>query len=411
LASAPAGTDTSSTGQPPVSQPQTPQAGSTTPTTPATGTSSTPATSGGTSTPTGGTSTSGGNTPQPGDTTGTGGNTGNTGNTGGTGTGTPATADATQARLQRPLGIARDSAGNLYVADAGNFTIRKIATSGVVTTLAGSPGASGSSDGIGAAARFSVLKGLAIDAAGNLYAVDANAVRKITPAGTVTTLAGSAGVAGDVDGAGTAARFNQPWGIAVDSAGTVYVADTQNALVRRITPDGVVSVHAGTRGVRRLLGDAPTAPVFFNPMGIAGDGQGNLYITDWLGPPAPNIPEGSTFIRRIAANGAVSTVAGSLNGETGPGAFMDTFAIAADGAGNVYVAKLNSIRRVSATGTISTVAGPVAQFQSLEGITIDSAGSLYVTDNANHTVSKVSQAGEVTLVAGRAGEAGSANTP
>lgn len=324
---------------------------------------------------------------------------------------TPATADATNARFNQPLGIAVDSGGNLYVADALNNTIRKIAPSGVVTTLAGSPGVSGNADGIGAAARFSFLKGIAVDSAGNVYAVDNSAIRKITPAGVVTTLAGASGVLGDADGAGATARFSRPWGIAVDAAGNLYVADTGNFLVRKITPAGVVSTHAGTRGMRGTANGSAASATFLGPMGIAIDTGGNLYLTDWFGPPAPNIPEGSTFIRRIAADGGVTTMAGNFNGETGPAAFSDTFALAADGAGNVYVAALRSVRKVSPTGTISILAGPSDQFQVLDGIAIDGSGTLFVTDESNHTISRVTQAGTITLVAGKPGESGSTDEP
>jgi len=324
--------------------------------------------------------------------------------------GTTQPPDATQARFNQPLGIARDSSGNLYVADSANHTIRKITPAGSVTTLAGTAGASGSSDGTGAAARFSALKGIAVDGAGNLYVVDNSAVRKVSPLGVVTTLAGAVGELGDADGAGSAARFRRPWGIAVDGAGNAYVADTENLLVRRVTPGGVVSTHAGTRGMRGRADGSTASATFLGPMGIAIDAGGNLYLTDWFGPPAPNIPEGSTFIRRIGTDGSVSTLAGTMNGETGPGAFMDTFAITADGSGNVFVAALRSVRRVSATGTTTSVATGT-DFQSLNGITIDGTGNLYVTDVSGHTVSRVTQSGEITVVAGRSGEPGSANTP
>lgn len=320
------------------------------------------------------------------------------------------TPDATQARFNQPLGIARDGVGNLYVADSASHTIRKISPTGVVTTLAGTAGASGSNDGTGAAARFSALKGLAVDSGGNVYAVDNSAIRKISPLGVVTTLAGVAGEPGDADGTGSAARFRRPWGIAVDAAGNAYVADTENLVVRRITPAGVVSTHAGTRGMRGRADGSAASATFLGPMGIAIDTGGNLYLTDWFGPPAPNIPEGSTFIRRIGADGSVSTVAGTMNGEAGPGAFMDTFAITADGSGNVWVAALRSVKRVSATGTITTVATG-ADFQSLNGIASDGVGTLYVTDVSSHTVSRVTQGGEITLVAGKPGEPGAANVP
>lgn len=337
----------------------------------------------------------------------------NGGTSGGTtnGNDTPAPPDATQARFNQPIGIAIDRDGNLYVADSMNYTIRKIAASGAVNTLAGTPGASGSTDGIGAAARFSFLKGVAVDGAGVVYAVDGNAIRKITPAGTVTTLAGAIGETGNADGPGSVARFAQPWGIAVDATGKLYVADTGNSLVRAVSTAGVVSTHAGTRGMRGTANGSTATATFLGPMGVALDAGNNLYLTDWYGPPAPNIPEGSTFIRRIGADGTVSTLAGNFGGETGPAAFMDTFAIAADASGNVYVAAMRSIRRVSSTGTVSTLAGPSEQFQVLQGILIDGAGNLFVTDASNHTVSRVGQNGAITPVAGMTGEAGSRDAP
>lgn len=331
--------------------------------------------------------------------------------TGASSSGTPATADATRARFSQPLGVAVDGSGNLYVADAQNYTIRKIAPSGIVTTLAGTPGASGSTDGTGATARFSFLKGIAVDGSGNVYAVDNSAIRKITPAGVVTTLAGVSGVTGDADGTGAAARFRQPWGIAADADATLYVADTDNYLVRKISPAGVVTTHAGTRGMRGTANGSTATATFLGPKGIARDSAGNLYLTDWYGPPAPNIPEGSTFVRRIGADGSVTTIAGNFHSETGPAAFSDTFAIAADAAGNVYLAALRSVRKVSATGAVSTVAGPGEQFQVLNGIAIDNAGNLFVTDESAHTVSRVAQDGSMTLVAGKPGESGSADVP
>ncbi|WP_136414117.1 hypothetical protein [Herbaspirillum sp. ST 5-3] len=320
-------------------------------------------------------------------------------------------ADATKARFNQPVGIASDSNGNLYVADSGNYTIRKIASSGVVTTLAGSPGISGDADGTGPAARFGNLKGLAVDAAGNVYVVDSNAIRKIAPSGAVSTVAGMPAASGDADGSGAAARFNQPWGIASDAAGNLYVADGGNYLIRKITPAGVVTTYAGTRGMRGTANGMRDAATFLGPQGIAIDPAGSLYVTDWYGPPAPNIPEGSTFIRKIAASGQVSTMAGNFNGETGPALFLDTFAITADASGNVYLAAGRSVRKVSSSGATSTIAGPTDQFDSLYGITIDGAGNLFVSDTSANAIDKVTQDGSITLVAGKRGEAGSTDAP
>ena len=320
-----------------------------------------------------------------------------------------ASADATLARFNRPLGITTDGAGNLYVVDSYNFTIRKITKSGVVTTLAGSPGVSGTADGTGTAARFTSPKNIALDSNGNLYVVDSNAIRKITPQGSVTTLAGKADTTGNADGTGADARFNQPWGIAIDAAGNLYVGDTQNYLVRKITKDGVVTTAAGSRNARgNLNGDKATA-TFVGPRGIAIDGGGNLYVTDWYGPPAPILAQGSSFIRKIAPNGDVTTLAGNFGtGNTAP-LFLDLDAIVADASGNTYITYRQTIRKVSPTGAVSAFVGPTQQFDALQGITLDATGTLYVTDT--YTFDKVAQDGAITIIAGKFGEMGSADTP
>ena len=143
------------------------------------------------------------------------------------------------ARFNFPFGVATDVAGNVYVADQSNHTIRKITPAGVVTTLAGSAGNDGSADGTGSAARFNAPTGVATDTDGNVYVADAfnNIIRKITPAGVVTTLAGSADNVGSADGTGSAARFNNPFGVATDIDGNVYVADQSNHTIRKITQE------------------------------------------------------------------------------------------------------------------------------------------------------------------------------
>jgi sugar lactone lactonase YvrE len=208
------------------------------------------------------------------------------------------------ARFSGPEGVATDGAGNVYVADGGNGTIRKIA-SGAVTTLAGTAGVFGNADGTGAAATFEFPMGVGTDSANNVYVADAqnHNIRKVTPAGVVTTLAGPAGVVGlggTTDANGNSARFNGPSGVAVDSAGNVFVADTGNHTIRKITPAGDVTTFAGTALTSGSSDGTGTAARFSFPSGLAIDGSGNLYVAD----------SGNGTIRKITPTGVVTTIAG-----------------------------------------------------------------------------------------------------
>ena len=267
------------------------------------------------------------------------------------------------ARFRSPQGLATDSAGNVYVADSLNHTIRKITPAGVVTTLAGTAGVTGSTDATGAAARFNSPLGVATDDAGNVYVADFgnHTIRKITPAGAVTTLAGTAGVTGSTDATGAAARFSSPLGVATDSAGNVYVGDTNNNTVRKITPAGVVTTLAGTAGVTGSTDATGAAASFFAPLGVATDSAGNVYVADL----------GNHTIRKITPAGVVTTLAGTA------GAFGST----------------------DATGAAARFDGPF-------GVATDSAGNVYVADSGNSTLRKITPAGAVSTLAGVAGQTG-----
>jgi hypothetical protein len=246
-------------------------------------------------------------------------------------------ADGTgsQAEFNSPIGIASDASGLFYVADTNNHTIRKVTAAGVVTTLAGDAGTFGGVDGTGTAAQFNHPTGVVCDASGNLYVADSgnHAIRKVSAAGVVTTIAG-AGVAGGTDGSGTSARFNTPSGIAMDQAGNLIVADTGNHAIRKVTPQGVVTTLAGLLGYAGAL-DGNTA-LFSSPQGVAVDTGGNIYIADTA----------NHTIRKISSAGQTTTI-GGLAGYSGSAdgttlsRFNQPVGIAVDVYGNLRVSDVN----------------------------------------------------------------------
>jgi len=180
--------------------------------------------------------------------------------------------------------IAVDSSGNAYVADSKSNVIRKITAAGVVSTLAGLDGNSGSADGVGSTARFSYPTGLAADASGNVYVADTgnSTIRRIKPDGTVSTLAGLAGQQGSADGFGSSARFEAPVGLAVDRNGDIYVADVYSYTIRKVTPGGDVTTVAGSpNGGQVDVDGTGTRALFWGPRAVAIDRGGNLYVTDY----------------------------------------------------------------------------------------------------------------------------------
>lgn len=299
------------------------------------------------------------------------------------------------AGFNNPLNTAVDAAGNVYVADAGNHKIRKISPMGVVTTLAGG-GMAGFANGTGALATFKHPSALAVDASGNVFVSDQqnHSIRKITPAGVVTTFAGT-GSAGASDGTGTSASFSSPIGLAFDVTGNLYVCDYSNNKIRRITPSGVVSTFAGT-GTAGATNGALLSSTFRNPMGIAIDASGTIYVADRQNYLIRKITTSGT-VSTLAGSGA----AGSANGTGAAATFNRPNAVTVDLSGNIYVADDNNnmIRRVTPTGLVTTLAGTTtagslngtgsSQFSSPYGLSIDRQGTLYIAENSANRIRKV----------------------
>lgn len=323
-----------------------------------------------------------------------------------------------------PTGIATDPAGNLYIADMNNHTIRKYSSLGVVSTLAGVPGIAGGADGSANAARFHSPRSVAVDANGNVYVADRDnhAIRKVTPDGNVSTLAGLAGASGAEDGHGTAARFNHPGDLSLDQAGNVYVADTRNDSIRKIAPDGTVTTLAGNPRRRSSVDGNGMLASFRGLNNVVEDKAGNIYVAD---------TENST-VRKVSPKGDVTTFAGkpesrgNVDGRGPEARFNYPYGIAIDASDNLYVtdnpdnafvswpipSQGSTIRKIAPDGTVTTLAGnpavygttdgpgPTAAFSRLRDIVVDRQGNAYVADELNRTIRKISSDGTVSTLAG-----------
>ena len=317
----------------------------------------------------------------------------------GTGSSGYVNGSGTNASFNLPTGIVLDVFGNVFIADQFNHIIRKINPDGDVTTLAGS-GSAGSADGNGVNASFNQPVGVAIDASGNIYVADQSnhKIRKINPDGDVTTLAGS-GSSGNAEGNGTTATFNGPTGIAVDASGNVYVGDQGNHKIRMITVNGDVTTLAGS-GSSGSVDANGIAASFNQPVGVAADALGNVFVADFI----------SNKIRKIAPNGDVSTIAGSGiegsdDGNGSSASFNRPSFISVDSKGIIYASDRdnNNIRMITSNGDVTTLAGSGstgsadgngadASFNQPTGVALDASGNVYVADQFNNKIRKISGA-------------------
>ncbi|MDT3403602.1 DUF6443 domain-containing protein [Mucilaginibacter terrae] len=302
---------------------------------------------------------------------------------------------ASSASFYQPLGLGTDASGDIYVADTGNDRIRKITTSGTVSTFAGS--GTGYADGMGSGASFNHPSSISTDASGNVYVGDQtnNRIRQISPSGYVTTKAGN-GYAGYADGAALSASFNIPIGTAMDASGTLYVADTWNHRIRKIAVNGTVSTVAGTGATGMTNGNAFSSS-FNYPSAVAIGPSNTLYVLDRY----------NHAIRKIDASGNVSTFAGngaqgSADGTGTSAQFYYPTGMVIDKQGNLYVADEynNRLRKVTPAGVVTTIAGngiagslegigTSAMLNMPYGIALDPNGNILTSELGNHKVRKV----------------------
>ena len=310
------------------------------------------------------------------------------------------------------VGVAFDAAGNLYVSDRDDHVIWKVSSTKQVTLLAGTQGIAGSSDGQGSGASFRNPGCLAFDpTSATLVVADTgnHTIRRVAADGTVTTLAGAAGVPGTTDGGAAQARFNAPYGIALDASGRIYIADSRNHTIRFMALDGTVSTYAGSAGLPGYLDGAAGNARFSEPNGLALASSGVLYVADF----------GNSCIRAISPNpnALVSTLAGLAGtvgyvDATGKAAlFNQPVGISLDASGNIWVADTynHAIRSITPAGVVHVIAGSgtagnidgsgnAALFNYPCGITSSASGNLLVADTYNHILRVVTPAGTVTTL-------------
>ena len=311
-------------------------------------------------------------------------------------------AAALNARLSAPYGVATDTTGNVYISDTGNNVIRKVDSSGIITTVAGNNSYPYTVIGDGNAATSAGLfypYGAGVDPQGNLYICDLahNRIRKVTADGIIHTVVGGGAASGGDNGPATAAQLNSPYGIAMDNAGYLYIADTFNNKVRKVAPNGVITTLAGTGAPGSTGNGGPAASARLNnPYAVAADNKGNIFIAD-----------GSSGVRKVDAGGRITQFAGVQYGA----------GFAFDAAGNLYMSQLSTsqIWKIAPNGIGDVYAGvsssrggyggdggPALQatFNLPWGLAVDSKGNVYVADSGNHRLRKISASGAVTTIAG-----------
>lgn len=308
------------------------------------------------------------------------------------------------ARFKSPGAVTTDTAGDFYVSDSGNQTIRMITPDGIVTTLAGLPGTTGFADGVGSAARFSNPQGIAVDSAGAVYVADNgnDVIRKVSSGGAVTTFAGQPGAVGSHDGVGTAAQFDGPWGLAADSGGNLYVAEWGNYTVRKISPAAAVTTVAGHPGTSGAIDGSVSTALFYQLTALTLDASGNIYVADY-GNGAIRKISGATVTTLVRPLSTVKTACGDI------AMFCRPSGVAVSAAG-VYVSEdtRSIVDLLKSPSALEVLPGG---YNAPAGLALDSSGTLYVADSGSNVIRKVTPAGEFATVAGSPAVSGSTDGP
>ena len=328
---------------------------------------------------------------------------------------------ATSSSLYGPEGLAVDGSGNVYIADTGNDAVEKVTPGGTLSVIAGigpltlndPTEAAPPTPGPATSSNLGYPWGVAVDGSGNVYTADGfnNEIEKVTPDGTLSIIAGTGSKGPPTPGPATSSQLNSPHGVAVDSAGNLYIADTFNNEVEKVTPDGTLSIIAGTGSQGPPTPGPATSSQLSLPGGVAVDSAGNVYIAD----------TGNEEIEKVAPGGTLSIIAG--NGSQGPpipgpatsSHFLVPEGVAVDGAGNVYIADTenSTVEKVTPGGTLSVIAGcggppgPPVRGPATKsclgyprGVGVDSAGNVYIADTFNNTIDKVTPDGTLSIIDG-----------
>jgi sugar lactone lactonase YvrE len=336
--------------------------------------------------------------------------------------GAPTPGPAISSELDSPTRVAVDSSGNVYIADSGNAVVEKITPSGTLSIIAGKAGQSGTpTPGPATSSDLGVPDGLAVDSSGNLFIDDASndVVEKVTPSGTLSIVAGKIGQSGaPTPGPATSSDLDDPTGVTVDATGNLYVADTYNADIEKVTPSGTLSIIAGTGHSGAPTPGPATGSDLGHPFGVAIDSTGSIYIAD-----TPN-----DMVEKVTSSGTLSIFAGfgAQSGVPTPGPAISSdldhpAGVAVDSSGNLYIADTYNdvVEKITPSGTLSVIAGDgrpgaptpgpatATPLGGPNGVAVDSSGNLYIADGGNAVVEKVTPSGTLSIIAGKAGQFGS----